>query len=1028
MKLKRILFTLICVCFCSLLVFNTAFAQSSNTLVEDIDSFVKEQKKKAKIPGLAVVVIKEGKTIYKETKGYTDIESKKPVSDSMMFEIGSNTKAFTALAMLKLESEGKLNLSDPISKFLPWFNASFEGKNVEIKLEHFLHHSSGIPYYTIVDIPKSSSENALEENIRILSGVELDETPGREFQYATINYDVLGLVIEKVTFTKYEEYITTNILKPLGLTGMSVGRPTNESNISTGYKLAFGKPLPYRAPDYRGNTPAAYMLTDLNNVEKWLRIQMGLEHKEWFDLISLSHQPDRSVEPTYDGSSYAAGWAIYQDGDGMVAHLGSNPNYSAHTLFRLGSKNYAVAVLANLSSSNVQKIGQGIMELMDEEEISVSDSLDRYIKMDWVSTLILGVGAIISLSIIVFLGLLIKEVIQGKRKLLKLGVRDKVILLLATFLLIIYEISIVYIPDIFLARANWDFIQVWAPLTLTLAAWTLRMVGLIYYLYFIFLHITKGTKNKKIFNLIILSIVSGLANSIFIFIINSSIGIEDDDRNRIFMYFILVVIVYLLGQKYVRHGLVTLTNEFLFEKRKELIGRLINSSYESIEKTVRGNIYATLNGDMEVISRAVNSLVSAITNLITLLVCIVYLSFIQFEGFLLSVAIIILGLTLYILTGRVSKRFWEKNRDVQNIFYKLIEDMVSGFKELHMHQKKKSEFFRNTIEKCSKLKEFRIKGDLHFINAYVLGEFLFIIVLGVSVFLLPNLIDSFENPTILNFVVVFLFIIGPVNGLLNTVPVLFQVRVSWGRVVQLEKELKTSPQPPVDEEVQLEGFFHMKLEEVSYQYVGEDSFNVGPLNADFRSGEVTFIVGSNGSGKSTLANLIMGLYKPREGSIKINGSVIPSNQLGEYFSAVQSNYYLFDRLYGIETNGREEEINSYLKLLKLENKVQIQNGEFTTTKLSSGQRKRLALLICLLEDSPIYLFDEWAADQDPQFRDLFYHMFIPELKRRGKCIIAITHDDRYFDIADQLIKMELGKIIDTDSSATYGYLYQPSLN
>lgn len=1013
--MKRILLSIICVCLCSILFLDTAIAESSsNTLNEDIESFVEEQQDRAKIPGLAVVVIKDGKTIYKETKGFADIKTKKKVSDSTLFELGSNTKAFTALALLKLESEGKLKLSDSISKYLPWFEASFEGKKVDIKLEHFLHHSSGIPYHTIVDIPISSSEMALEENIRKLSGVKLDETPGKEYQYATINYDVLGLVIEKVTSIKYDEYITTNILNPLELTGMTVGKPSNVSRVSTGYKLAFGKPVPYTSPDYLGNIPAAYMYADLNNIEKWLQIQMGLKHKEWFDLISLTHQPDRSVEPSFDGSSYAAGWAIYQDGEGMVAHLGSNPNYSAHTLFRMGSKKYGVAVLANLSSSNVQKIGQGIMELMDEEEISVSDRLDSYITIDWVSTLIFIVGSIFSLTIVMFLGLIIFELIQGKRKLRKINLRDIVILLLSTLLLIAYEIAVMYIPDILLGRMNWNFVSVWGPVTLTYAGWTLAIIGIVYYIYFIFMHLTKGLKSRIIFNLITLSIVSGLANSILIFIINSSIGVEEDDRNRILMYFILFVIIYLIGQKYVRNGLVKLTNEFLFEKRKKLIEKIMYSSFESIQKTVKGNIYATLNGDMEVISRSVNSIVTVVTNLVTLLVCIVYLSFIQFEGFLLSVVIIAFGLTLYILTGRVSQRYWEKNRDVQNIFYKLIEDMVSGFKELHMHQKKKSEFYRNIIEKCSKLREYRIKGDLKFINAFVLGEFLFILVLGASVYILPNLIDSFEGDSILNFVVVFLFIIGPVNGLLNTVPVLFQVRVSWGRVIHLEKELKTSSEHMLEKEIKLDKFSNLTLDEVSYQYDGEDSFRVGPLNANFRSGEVTFIVGSNGSGKSTLANILMGLFKPSEGSVKINGSEIPTYKLGEYFSAVQSDYYLFDRLYGIETTGREEEINTYLNLFKLEDKVQILDGEFTTTKLSSGQRKRLALLICLLEDSPIYLFDEWAADQDPQFRDLFYHVFLPELKRKGKCIIAITHDDRYFNLADQLLKMELGKLIDID--------------
>ncbi|MBY7142471.1 beta-lactamase family protein [Virgibacillus sp. NKC19-3] len=401
MNLKQILVFLISICFC-LLTINSIFAQSSNSLHEDINAFVEEQKDKSKIPGLAVIAIKDGKTIYKEGKGQADISTEQPILDSTLFEMGSNTKAFTALAILKLEEEGKLNLSDPISKYLPWFNASFEGENVDIKLEQLLYHSSGIPYYTIIDIPKSNSIDALEENVRLLSGVELDEHPGKEFQYATINYDVLGLVIEKVSSLKYEDYVQENILTPLELKGMTVGRTTNESKIATGYKLAFGKPVSFEAPDYRGNIPAGYMFTDLNSIEKWLRIQMGLEKKEWFDIISLSHQPDRSVQPETDGSSYASGWTIYQDGDGIAAHLGSNPNYSSHITFRLGDEKNAVAVLANMNSSNVQKIGQGILELVEEEELSISDSLDYYMKVDWVSTLIIIFGCIFSLFVIFY--------------------------------------------------------------------------------------------------------------------------------------------------------------------------------------------------------------------------------------------------------------------------------------------------------------------------------------------------------------------------------------------------------------------------------------------------------------------------------------------------------------------------------------------------------------------------------------------------------------------------------------------------
>ncbi|MBY7142472.1 cyclic peptide export ABC transporter [Virgibacillus sp. NKC19-3] len=541
-------------------------------------------------------------------------------------------------------------------------------------------------------------------------------------------------------------------------------------------------------------------------------------------------------------------------------------------------------------------------------------------------------------------------------------------------------------------------------------------MGLIYYFYFLFLFLTVGLKKKIVFNLILLSIISGLANSILIFIINNSIGLDDDDRNRILMYFVFTVAIYLIGQRYVRYALVKLTNDFLDDKRKKLIDKIMSSAYENIENTVKGNIYAALNGDMKIISSSVHSVVTIMTNLITIFVCLIYLAFIHFQGFLLSLIIIIIGLTVYLIKGRVSQRFWEKNRDIQNVFYNLIDDMVLGFKDFYMHQRKRKDFHNYIIEKCSQLRNFRIKGDLNFINAYLLGELLIIIVLGVSIFLFPLLNNNFEYVATMNFIVIFLFIIGPINGLLNTIPELFQVRISWERVGSLEKELETSSKPFLESQTQNKEFNKMELEKVSYDYIGEDSFTVGPLNATFNSSEISFIVGSNGSGKSTLANLIMGLYEPSKGKIKVNGKIISSSQLGEHFSAIHSDFHLFDQLYGIKTHGREEEISRYLNVLNLNGKVSIKNNKFSTIKLSTGQRKRLALLISLLEDSPIYLFDEWAADQDPEFREFFYRRLLPDLRNKGKCIIAITHDDRYFSIANQLIKMELGKVITINSS------------
>ena len=109
----------------------------------------------------------------------------------------------------------------------------------------------------------------------------------------------------------------------------------------------------------------------------------------------------------------------------------------------------------------------------------------------------------------------------------------------------------------------------------------------------------------------------------------------------------------------------------------------------------------------------------------------------------------------------------------------------------------------------------------------------------------------------------------------------------------------------------------------------------------------------------------------------------------------------------------DKRAGEYLHQLELDHVVTVKDGVFSTVKLSRGQRKRLALLTAYLEDRPIYVFDEWAADQDPVFRRIFYLRLLPELKARGKTVVAITHDDRYFGDADRIVKLEEGKVVET---------------
>jgi putative ATP-binding cassette transporter len=217
------------------------------------------------------------------------------------------------------------------------------------------------------------------------------------------------------------------------------------------------------------------------------------------------------------------------------------------------------------------------------------------------------------------------------------------------------------------------------------------------------------------------------------------------------------------------------------------------------------------------------------------------------------------------------------------------------------------------------------------------------------------------------------------------------------------------------EGIELSGVVH------SYQGARDNNFTLGPIDLSFSPGELVFLVGGNGSGKTTLAKLLTGLYAPEAGEIRLDGELVTDanrDLFRQNFAAVFSDFFLFDSLLGLHVPELDAQARNYLERLYLDHKVQIDNGRFSTLDLSQGQRKRLALLTAYLEDRNIYLFDEWAADQDPMFKEVFYYQLLPELKTKGKTVIVISHDDRYYNVADRVIKLENGKLVSVKSAAS----------
>lgn len=963
---------------------------------------------KGDIPGLSVIVVQGGHLAI-SSFGYADVSRRTPVTPQTLFELGSCSKAFTAMAITALEQQGKLNLDDEITKYLPWFHATYEGEATNITLRHLLHHTSGIPWSTLSKIPETNTKDALERTVKNVVGQSLAHPPGTEFEYATINYDILALVAEKVTGEPFETFLQQHVIDALKLRHTTIGVPVAGDQMARGYKIGFFQPMVYDAPVFRGNNAAGYVISNAVDVGAWLKFQMGLGDSELYPLARLTHQRDETV-PLHGMNSYARGWDVSLDGTGEIFHTGLNPNFSAYIAFRQ-KEGIGVAVLANANSGFTPFIGNKIMKSLAGEEIEKEtdpdDGRDRFFS---VASFVL-----VAYSLIV-VALLVSIVIAAFKRhrhyepmtLPKLGRFARALAIMLPFLYGIY-----LLPEM-MAGFTWEAIVVWAPVSFAaMIIMILVSIGLSYVVYLVSLFFPeRNSLRRHAPQILLMSIVSGLANMVVIIMVTSALDSDTALKYQVF-YYTLVILVYLLGRRFVQTHLIRLTTGLIFELRIKLIDRIFSTSYQRFEKIDRERVYTALNDDVSTIGDFTNMFVMLATNIITAIGAFLYLASIALWAAVLVIAIVGVITTVYYFVSRSTNLYVEQARDSKNVFIGFLNGMIDGFKEISLHVNKKTEYKKDMADSADEYRSKIATADIRMLNAFLVGESLLLVLLGVVAFGIPELFPNIKSYAIMSFVIVLLYLIGPINGILGSVPTVLRLRVAWNRVQQFLKEIPANlnlrdmqkPVVPKLESIRASG--------VRFRYQSKadsKTFEVGPIDLEVRAGEILFIIGGNGSGKTTLAKLLTGLYEPDEGVVLINDKEVRGIQLSECFSTVFSPSYLFEKLYNIDVKGKQELMRKHLKLLNLEDKVEISENQYSTIKLSGGQRKRLALLQCYMEDSPIYLFDEWAADQDPDYRNFFYRTLLPEMKRMGKIVIAITHDDHYFDVADKVLVMKQGKL------------------
>lgn len=518
----------------------------------------------------------------------------------------------------------------------------------------------------------------------------------------------------------------------------------------------------------------------------------------------------------------------------------------------------------------------------------------------------------------------------------------------------------------------------------------------------------KKQPNKIIF-FVIIGLVAGLLNSLLFIYINKLITTlilnkPIDYRINVFV-FLALIFFGLYTRRFLAYRIIKFTQKKLYELKAELTEKLINASYKQVANR-KEEVFNVLTKDVVSISEAGNNITNIITSIIIIITCFVYIFIISFKLFILIFLVILLGIFIYRKNMKNLFFTFEKVRELTNQFIKYTHQIVDGFKEIKVAREKGKDLHHNFIITNLK-KHFNLvtRSFTGYINSQYFGELLFNLTVGF-ILIFGSCLLSVEREAIVSFVFVLLFISGPIQNTILQIPILLEANVSAKRLFDLGVHLDNDNN---DTNTRVDKFISIELHNARFKHVSELSeFEIGPINLRIEKGEIIFIQGGNGSGKTTLLLCLLGIYKFDSGNFLIN-----NKQFADYYSSlftvVFSDFYLFDRFYG-NSSFDKNKANQYLKLFELDSKVAITEFGFSEINLSLGQRKRLALIQVLLENKPIIILDEWAADQDPLFRKKFYTEILSVLKNEGRTILAVTHDDSFFNVADKLYKMEYGKL------------------
>ncbi len=517
-----------------------------------------------------------------------------------------------------------------------------------------------------------------------------------------------------------------------------------------------------------------------------------------------------------------------------------------------------------------------------------------------------------------------------------------------------------------------------------------------------------------------MAIVAGVSNGAMIGIINAGAAAASTESASVFLLLLyaIAMALFVVSKRASLERSTVLVESMVKSARVRVSDKIRRSELATVEKLGRGDFYPRVTQDTNSISESASILIDAAQQAIMLLFCLAYIAWLSFAALLITLVLVAVAAFLYQTHRESVQRLYQELTITESALFDLLGHLVDGFKELKLSAQRSASMFRAFTRVADDTERLKRRTGLQFASDMMFSHVFFWLLIGGLVFLLPRIVPTY-SAVVIKVTTASMFLVGTLLTIVGAEPVFARANSALGNLYALEDKLDVAleeaaiaPEAPR----RFDDFSTIAFRGTIFSYTDESgapTFTAGPLDFGVRRGETAFLVGGNGSGKTTVLKLLTGLYAPAAGEIRVDDEPIDRGNVVAYrelFAAVFSEFHLFDRLYGME-DVPAERVTALLRDMDLADKTEYRDGRFSELNLSSGQRKRLALIVALLEDRPVYVFDEWAADQDPRFRRHFYEVILRQLKDQGKTVVAVTHDDRYWPFADRLVKMDYGRIV-----------------